>query len=97
MDANRIRQLAGIPAEAIVEVGMLVEMKKPQPGQAFGTNDQGPPENHSPEELSRLADLVYAAHTIGGKALAQKVFKLVPDSMKGEFNYAKWEYVAPKL
>jgi hypothetical protein len=97
MDAKRIRQLAGIPEDATVEVGMLVEMKKPQPGQAFGANDQGPPENHSAEELSRLADLVYAAHTIGGKELAQKVFKLVPDNMKGEFNYAKWEYVASKL
>ena len=97
MDANRIRQLAGIPAEAIVETGMLVEMKKPQPGQAFGTNDQGPPENHTPDELSRLADLVYAANLVGGKELAQKVFKVVPDSMKGEFNYAKWEYVASKL
>ena len=97
MDANRIRQLAGIPAEAIVETGMLVEMKKPQSGQAFGTNDQGPPENHTPDELSRLADLVYAANLVGGKELAQKVFKVVPDSMKGEFNYAKWEYVASKL
>jgi hypothetical protein len=44
-----------------------------------------------------VADLLFAAHTIGGKPLAQKVFKLIPDSMKGEFNYAKWEYVAPKL
>jgi len=100
MDAKRMRELAGIPAEAIVETGMLVEMKKPQPGQAFGTNDQGPPENHTPDELSRLADLLYAANIVGGdkgRELAQKVFKLVPDSMKGEFNYAKWEYVASKL
>ena len=98
MDAKRIRELAGIPAEAIVQTGMLLEMmKKPQPGQAFGTNDQGPPENNTPDELSRVADLVYAANLVGGKELAQKVFKLVPDSMKGEFNYAKWEYVASKL
>lgn len=97
MDTNRIRRLAGIPEDAVVQTGMLVEMKKPQPGQAFGTNDQGPPEDHTPDELSRLADLLYAANVVGGKELAQKVFKLVPDSMKGEFNYAKWEYVASKL
>ena len=99
MDNKRLRELAGLPCEedSVVEVGMLVEMKKPQPGQSFGTNDQAPPENHTPDQLSRAADMLYCAHEVGGKELAQKVFKLLPGSLKGEFNYAKWEYVAPKL
>jgi len=97
MDANRMRELAGLPKERIFEVQMLMEMKKPQPGQSFGTSDQAEPENHTPDELSRAADLLYCAHEVGGKELSQKVFKLLPDSMKGEFNYAKWQYVAEKL
>jgi hypothetical protein len=84
-----MRRLAGLPEERIVESGILLEMNKPQPGQAFGTNDQGPPENNTPDQLSRVADLLYTAHEVGGRELAQKVFRLLPDNTKGEFNYER--------
>ena len=96
MDANRMKELAGIPADAEINVKMLNEMQKPKPGQAFGTNDQDEPTEHTPDELSRIADLLYAAHNVGGRELSQKVFKMLPKSATGEFNYAKWEYVADK-
>ena len=97
MDNKRMLRLAGVPVtETIVEdVEMLIEMEhKPKAGQAFGTNDQAAPEDNTPEELSRVADLLYAARVVGGKELAKKIFAELSQEIKGEFNYSKWKYVS---
>ena len=62
-------------------------------GHGHGTTDSGPPEDHSPEELSRLSDVYRLTYEFFGKEQAQKVFASFPDSMKLEYNYAKWKYV----
>lgn len=97
MDSKRLRELAGLPAGAITYSGVLLEvMQKPKPGQAFGANDQGPPEDYTEDQLSRLADILYMAGQIED-GLSQAAFKGLPANLQGEFNYAKWQYVAPKL
>lgn len=97
MDSKRMRELAGISPEVVIETGTLLEMvHKPKPGQKFGKNDRAEPKKHTTDELSRIADLLHCAHQVGDKALSQQVFKLLPDSAKLEFNRANWEYVAPK-
>jgi hypothetical protein len=78
--------------ESEVLDGILEEMDKPVKGKQYGTTDQGKPENHSVEELSRVADLLWAATQVGGRKLSQDVFKLLPQSLRGEFNYANWKY-----
>jgi hypothetical protein len=67
-------------------------IEPPFPGRQYGCNDTAPPSQHTAQQLSRLADLLHAAHVLGGPALAQAVFNLVPE-MRGEFNYSNWRYV----
>jgi hypothetical protein len=66
-------------------------MSKPTVGKSYGTTDGGKPEKHTPKELSRLTDALYAAQQAGIDY--KKVFALAPDSMKLEWNYACWKYV----
>jgi len=97
MDSNRLRMLAGVAQDTTTKSGVLLEnIQKPKPGQAFGANDQAAPEDYTEDQLSRVADLLYCASQVGGKELAQTVFKALDRKMKGEFNYANWKYVAPK-
>ena len=83
-NSKEIRKLI----EAVEQLGEL--------GQGHGTTDGGPPEAHTPEELSRLSDVYQLAFEYFGKEQAQKVFATFPDSMKLEFNYANWKYVPEK-
>jgi hypothetical protein len=100
MDNKRLRQLAGLPLNetlvsqepATLETEVLTEMKKPKHGQAYGANDTGPPEDYTAAQLSRVADLLFYANKVGGKPLAQNVFKLLNSNLRGEFNYSNWKY-----
>ena len=69
-------------------------MQKPEVGKKYGCSDQGPPQNTTQWALSRVADMLYAAFQLGGHELMQKVFMTLDDSVKLEFNYARWTYVA---
>ena len=67
-------------------------LSKPFPGRQYGCTDQGGPEDCTEEQLSRLADAMYALQEAG---LDTKVFwDQVPNSMKMEWNWSNWQYVA---
>ena len=70
----------------------LMEIAPPEEGRGHGTTDGGPPTSHTEHELGRVYDLLYLAHRLGGADLSRKVFRALPDEMKMEFNYAKWNY-----
>lgn len=67
-------------------------IKQPQVGRQHGCNDTGAPETHTAAELSRLLDALYAAQEAG--LSVRDAFALAPDTMKLEFNYSNWKYVA---
>ena len=93
MDKNRLREFAGIKIP-LVEQAKIIK-RKPRPGQKFGTSDQAPPEDFTEDQLSRLADALWAAQEAGLDP--KKVFKLAPDTMKGEWNFSNWTYQKEKL
>lgn len=68
-------------------------MQKPFVGRKFGCSDQQEPINSTVQELSRVADLLYAAYQLGGKEMMVKAFALIDDGQKLEFNYSSWTYV----
>jgi hypothetical protein len=84
-DTNRLRELAGLKNKPLNEA-----MSKPQPGQAYGATDTGAPEEHSEEQLSRAADLLYYADQLG---VQKEVWAALPRNLKVEWNYSKWRYV----
>jgi len=72
-------------------------MEKPVEGQMFGCNDQNPPTQYTPYQLSRIADLLYSGHSAGlPESSVQKMFSSLPDAMKLEFNYSCWKYTKPQ-
>jgi len=78
--------------EADVEANIKEMYDIPVDGQQFGQSDQGEPKDHTPEELSTLADLLHKGTVVGGKKLARDIFKLVPRPMAYEFNHSVWNY-----
>ena len=68
-------------------------MEKPYPGKNYGCIDTAPPSMHTERQLSRLADALYAASKTGVIA-PQAVYSLAPQSMRLEWNFARWSYVA---
>lgn len=67
-------------------------LTKPTHGRQYGCNDTAHPEQHTPAQLSRLTDAMYAAQEAGLDY--KEVFRQAPDSMKLEWNYSNWKYVA---
>ena len=61
-------------------------------GKQFGCHDQAPPELNTPEQLSKIHDLLQVAETVGGKILKKQVFNLLDNATKLEFNYSNWRY-----
>lgn len=78
-------------AKEIIAIGRVT---KPTPGRQYGTTDQGPPEDYTEYQLSRIADILYAAQE--AKLDPKKFWKILPDNMKMEWNYAKWKYESLK-
>lgn len=89
-----MRSLAGIASDAEVHSAPIQQLKKPYPGMVFGEDGAELPIKHTEDELSRLADLMYAALQQGGQEMVQNVFRLIPSELKAEFSYSRWEYVA---
>ena len=93
MDNQRLKQLAGISVEEDSITIILNELYDvPVDGQQFGQSDQGEPKDHTPEELSTLADLLHNGTVVGGKKLARDIFKLIPKPLAYEFNHSVWDY-----
>jgi hypothetical protein len=88
MDKQRLRKLAGLQES----VELIVEMDKPTHGKMMGSTDGDELETHDAEEMSRVADLLWAATQVGGANLRKKVADLLPTSIKGEFTHSKWKY-----
>ena len=74
-----------------VDNSVKKKMEKPAVGRKYGCTDTSKPKKFKPEQLSRLADAMYAAQEAGLDP--KDVFALAPDSMKMEWNYSKWVYV----
>jgi hypothetical protein len=63
----------------------------------YGTSDGAAPSLYLKRELSRVADLLHIAKKldgdrINGEELAKKIFNLLPQDLRLEFNYSKWSY-----
>ncbi len=68
-------------------------MNKAEPGEYYGCTDGGSPIT-TEYDLSRVYDMLYHAELVGGQNLTRQVFTLLPDSVKLDFNYSKWQYEA---
>ena len=67
-------------------------LSKPTNGRQYGCDDTGAPEQFTPYQLSRLTDAMFAAQQAGLDY--KEVFILAPASMRTEWNYSNWKYVA---
>jgi len=68
-------------------------MKKPYHGEQFGCFDQGKPINHTEYELSRVYDMLYAAELTNlSSDNIKKIFSILPESLRLEYNYSNWKY-----
>ena len=65
-------------------------------GDQLGCTDMGAPEQYTPEQLSRVHDLLLAAQRLEDSAdvpmLTATTFKSLPEALKLEFNYSNWKY-----
>jgi hypothetical protein len=65
-------------------------------GDQLGCTDMAAPEKYTPAQLSRLHDFLLAAQRFEDAAdvplLTAHAFKLLPETLKLEFNYSKWKY-----
>lgn len=65
-------------------------------GEQLGCTDMAPPETYTPEQLSRVHDLLLAAQRLedctGIPDLVTGAFKLLPQALMLESNYANWKY-----
>lgn len=68
---------------------------KPYHGKKYGCNDTLPPEFYTANQLSRIADMLYAAG-ISGIVTEEAVWQTLPESAKLEFNYSNWSYEAQR-
>jgi len=71
-------------------------LEKPTLFSQHGCADQSNPTIHSEETLSRVFDMLYAAEQAGlDKTQVNKIFSILPETMKLEFNYSNWKYREP--
>lgn len=74
-------------------------------GEQLGCTDTAAPEAYTEEQLSRVHDLLLAAQRLEDSVenlegvrslplLTSQTFKLLPETLKLEFNYSNWRYRA---
>jgi len=79
--------------QAVADSILKISIKEGTPDRSMGTTDQGPPEDHTEQQLSRLHDTLFNAQEAGLSAdKIKEIFKLFPMTMKTEYNYTKWKY-----
>ncbi|MDD5649760.1 MAG: hypothetical protein PHF86_04970 [Candidatus Nanoarchaeia archaeon] len=65
-------------------------------GDQLGCTDMDAPEEYTPEQLSRVHDLLLVAQRLEDSAnvpmLTTQTFRLLPETLKLEFNYSNWKY-----
>jgi hypothetical protein len=64
-----------------------------------GCTDTAGPEHYTPEQLSRVKDAIEQLKHIDtycNTATFAAFWKALPNALKVEFNYSKWDYVAKR-
>jgi len=71
----------------------ISNLSTPVHGEQHGCHDQAKSPTYSEYQLSRIYDMLFAAQEAGLlKEVVQKIFAILPEDMKLDWNYSNWKY-----